>query len=344
MSTTIAYDAISANVNTLPGGQHCGYVTGTSDIQWSSAQFTADPSAVRIDQSPVNTVIDDTADVLDFENGAATLADIVPWVTQARVNFSSAARPGQREPMIYCNQSSLTEVCNTLAAAGLSVPIWLAVPGLPLSSAESDVSTANGPYPTYAIQYAWNSAYDADVFSSSWLTAVSGKSGDTIMAGDYGPAVQACQERINVWASAAKLATLTVDGCFGPVTLVAVQGFQEYKKLAVDGIAGPLTWAALDASPVDPPPAPVEFAAPSGFRYGDVTLALSWDAVPPVNGKKPVSYTVQVFLADGQDMGTKIAGGTSTSVVLSVGKSYVINVWANGGSVAPPHATLNVTV
>jgi peptidoglycan hydrolase-like protein with peptidoglycan-binding domain len=302
---------------------------------------------VRIDQSPVNTALDETADVLDVENGAATIADIVPWVKAARNNFAAAVRPGQRQPMVYCNQSTLTAVANALVAGNLTnVPIWLAIPGLPLTSAENDVSAANGPYPTYGIQYAWDANWDADIFLSSWLTNVSGRSGDTIMAGDYGPAVQACQTRLNVWAKTAGLTSLKVDGGFGPNTLVGVQGFQKFKKLSVDGVVGATTWTALNVSPVPvpPPPVPIEYAAPVGLRGNTVWLNLTWDAVPAVQGKKPAGYTVAVYRSDGTTLvGTKVFPSNTGQVLLALGEAYQIHVWANGGQVPPPHATLNVT-
>lgn len=344
MSTTIAYDAPAANVSTMPAGQHCGYITGTPDIQWSSAQFVADPSAVRIDQSPTLDSPNELADVLDVENGAATVNDIVPWVEAAIAKFDAASRPGQRKPMIYCSGDTLTPAANALNAAGLhNVPFWLADPATPLATAQHMVATASGPYPLWGVQYQWNQTYDADVFLSAWLTDVSGKAGDTIYAGDYGPAVQACQERINVWAAAAKLGGLKVDGCFGPVTLIAVQAFQAFKGLTVDGVVGPATWVVLDKNP-DPPL--IKFAAPGNFKYGDVNLDLSWDAVPVVSGTHPTGYTVAVHLSDGTMVGTKAVPfpGTSTSVVLAVGKSYQLSVWADGGTAPPAHATLDVTV
>jgi len=343
MTTTVAYDAISANVSTMPAGQHCGYVTGSSAIQWSSAQFVDDPAAVRIDQSPVNTNLDETADVLDVESGAATLGDIAPWVEAARRNFNSAARPGQRQPMVYCSPNTLQPAVDALTAAGVKdVPFWIAKPGTSLASAQAGINSATGPYPLWGVQYNWGNTYDADVFLSSWLTHVSGKSGDTIYAGDYGPAVQAAQERINIWAASAKLPQLAVDGCFGPNTLIAIQAFQAFKGLVSDGIVGPKTWAALNENP-DPHPVPEPFPAPKNFKYEYIHLDLVWDAVPPVNGVHPTGYSVEVVLA-GKPLGTKMVPSTSTSVVLAVGKSYEIKVWANGGPGAPGVATLNVTV
>jgi peptidoglycan hydrolase-like protein with peptidoglycan-binding domain len=44
---------------------------------------------------------------------------------------------------------------------------------------------------------------------------------------------------------------LAVDGVFGPLTLSAVQEFQQGARLVVDGIVGPLTWNALpDGGPM----------------------------------------------------------------------------------------------
>jgi peptidoglycan hydrolase-like protein with peptidoglycan-binding domain len=249
VTTTIAYDAIGVNVTTMPSGQHCGYMTGTGAVPWSVAQFVADPAAVRIDQAPVNTDINETADVLDVENGAATLGDIVPWVKAATINFNNRVRPGQRHPMVYCNQSTLTSVANTLSAAGVSCPIWIAAPGISLAAATAKIVTASGPYPAYGVQYAWNSTYDDDVFLTSWLVTVSGQAGDTIAGGSYGPAVTVCQTYLNGFASLAGFALLGVDGCFGSLTVSAVKAFQLFKKLTVDGVVGAATWGALVPSP-----------------------------------------------------------------------------------------------
>ena len=224
-------------------------MTGTGSVPWSTAQFVADPATVRIDQSPNNTSLDETADVLDVESGAATIADIVPWVKAAAANFNAAVRPGQRHPMVYCNQSTLTSVANALSTAGLSCPIWIVSPGISLSVATAKISSASGPYPVYGVQYAWNPTYDDDVFLTSWLITVSGQAGDTITGGSYGPAVTVCQTYLNGFASQAGFTPLTVDGCFGSLTLAAVKAFQLFKKLTVDGVVGAATWAALVPSP-----------------------------------------------------------------------------------------------
>ena len=157
----------------------------------------------------------------------------------------------------------------------------------------------------------------------------------TLTEGDTGPAVQRLQTRLNVWG-----ATLTVDGNFGPATLVAVKAFQAAQKLTVDGIVGPQTWSALNLNPGGAVPYP----APAGLAAGAVSLAVNWDAVT-VNGTAVASYTVQAVGLNGEVYAHETPA--TNSVVLTglvAGWTYNIQVWANGGPVSPPNASIKVTV
>jgi hypothetical protein len=160
-----------------------------------------------------------------------------------------------------------------------------------------------------------------------------GPSGEpTLVEGDTGSAVVTLQTRLNVWG-----AKLTVDGDFGPDTLAAVKAFQTAQKLTVDGIVGPQTWAALNANPATPYPAPAALAVSS------VSLTVQWDAVT-VDGQDVASYTVEAVELNGAVFVRETP--TTNSVVLSTlvpGQTYNILVWANGGPVAPPHASIQVT-
>jgi peptidoglycan hydrolase-like protein with peptidoglycan-binding domain len=157
----------------------------------------------------------------------------------------------------------------------------------------------------------------------------------TLSEGATGAAVETLQNRLNVWG-----ATLTVDGNFGPATLAAVKAFQTAQKLTVDGVVGPQTWAALNQNPGGPGAYP----APTGLTAGAVSLAVSWDEVT-VSGTAVASYTVQAVGLNGEVYAHETA--TTNSAVLTglvAGWTYSVQVWANGGPVAPPNASIKVTV
>lgn len=170
---TIGYDYTGADYPHAPAGPVvAGYVTGSGGVPWTQAMWDAHPDAVRIDQSPVNTPADETADALDFENGAATLATLVPWCRAALANFKAGTRPGQRRPLIYASASNLTTIANALTVAGLingEVGFWVAHWGVGQAAAVAAVEGASGNWPIHAYQYANGSVADIDVFSDTWL-------------------------------------------------------------------------------------------------------------------------------------------------------------------------------
>lgn len=65
--------------------------------------------------------------------------------------------------------------------------------------------------------------------------------GRILRNGTKGPDVKILQARL----VQLRVATLDVDGEFGPLTLAAVKKFQSARQLEVDGEVGPLTWKAL---------------------------------------------------------------------------------------------------
>jgi len=173
---TVVHDAIAANISSLPAGQAAGYCTGSGVVPWTAADWASHPGAVRIDQSPVNTALDEEADILDVENAAATPADVPGWVLAARDNYNRAVRPGQRAPAIYVNLSNVTAVANALVAAKLTgVGLWIANWNLNQPEAQAMLAVAGGPYPVIGVQFEDNGLYDTSVFSPAWLAAVSGK-------------------------------------------------------------------------------------------------------------------------------------------------------------------------
>jgi hypothetical protein len=170
---TIGHDATAANISALPPGQAGGYTTGSTDIVWTEEDWNNHPGAVRIDQDP--NASDPTADVLDVEGGAATPADAPKWVSAARKDIGAQTRPGQRTlPLIYTSQDNVTNVVNALVGAGImhNVGLYVADFSLSLAEAEMLVTSAGGPFPVKAVQFASNEQYDTDVFSSDWLASI----------------------------------------------------------------------------------------------------------------------------------------------------------------------------
>jgi hypothetical protein len=152
-------DAIHLNVAALAAAgtdMVAGYVTGTPDIQWTTADWAlfAGKVAVTIDQGFTGSPVD-SADVLDVEPGAWTPAGAVaqkPHMTSPR-------------PTVYCSASVVPE----LDAAGWRGDVWVA---------DWTSTPPLQPYPVpagmtcVAVQYSdqgGGGAYDVSVvFDDAW--------------------------------------------------------------------------------------------------------------------------------------------------------------------------------
>ncbi len=179
MDLTTVYDCMSSNLGhfSVPTGVLlAGYITGSGGVPWTNDQWNHNPAALRIDQSPIDTPADETADILDVENAAATLASIPQWVHGAWGSYHASLRPGQRTPTIYMSRNTVTPVVNTLIAAGITsgVNIWLAAP-MTSAMAADQVTHASGPFPIIGVQYQFLPDHDVSLFSTDWLKNVSGK-------------------------------------------------------------------------------------------------------------------------------------------------------------------------
>jgi len=96
------------------------------------------------------------------------------------------------------------------------------------------------------------------------------------------------------------------------------------------------------------------YPAPTGLQVYDQAAKgtrLSWNAVTGPSGQHPNSYTVATYNAKGQlvDQFDTTAGNTNTAEYGRGGGglpkgTYHTNVWANGGPVAPPHASVQYTL
>lgn len=149
-------------------------------MQWTAADWTAHPAAVRLDQSPTpDAPVDATSDGDDYENSAVTLAELAPRARQRIAAFKAGTRPGQRRPIVYCSRVNTHAVANALIAGGiagvasgfggLGVADW----NNDLNAARDEVAGGSGPFPIVWRQYANMGAFDAGVASVPWLTTVS---------------------------------------------------------------------------------------------------------------------------------------------------------------------------
>jgi len=86
-----------------------------------------------------------------------------------------------------------------------------------------------------------------------------------------------------------------------------------------------------------------QFAAPTALSVSSKALLLRWDAVS-LNGEPATSYAVQALDSNG-DVASSAEPATNSVTLagLKPGEKYEIRVWANGGKVAPPHASIKVT-
>lgn len=241
MTNVLGYDDIGAAAFSMPAdAQVAGYMTGSGDVPWSQADwnhFSTPP--IRIDQSPSLTAIDETADVLDIESGAATNAECAQWFKAALANYKSGARPGQRLPCIYTNLANVTPLVNTLIADGVQAGpfLWVAHWGIGQAAADAVLAASGGPFPVVGVQFAdgaeMGTSYDWDMWLSSWLASAVAPVPPLPPAPPAPPVPPA---RRNV------LTPVTVDDVFGPLTCKAQQFVDFNGDLrACDGIFG---WAS----------------------------------------------------------------------------------------------------
>lgn len=90
-----------------------------------------------------------------------------------------------------------------------------------------------------------------------------------------------------------------------------------------------------------PKPAPWQYPAPENLAArsgGKGKISVSWAPVVGPQGQRPASYTVAYGRTSGAQTWHDTATSTSITLTTQAGMTEYIEVWANGGPVAPPHA------
>jgi Fibronectin type III domain len=97
-----------------------------------------------------------------------------------------------------------------------------------------------------------------------------------------------------------------------------------------------------------------QYPAPSGTtvkKLTNTTAQVNWNYITSVT-PKPTSYTIAVYQLNGKlaqqftvnAPDTATGSGQATITGLNPKYQYNVNVWANGGSKAPPHSTAKLTM
>ena len=112
--------------------------------------------------------------------------------------------------------------------------------------------------------------------------------------------------------------------------------------------------SSTQPKPTTTTPGSWSYPAPSGLQAYDLAgtgTRLSWNAVTGPSGQHPNAYTVATYDSKGKlvDQFSTAAGNTNTAEYGKGGKglprgTYHSNVWASGGPVAPPHASVQYTL
>jgi peptidoglycan hydrolase-like protein with peptidoglycan-binding domain len=281
-------------------------------------------------------------DVVDFVNAYRALGGVVYLTYLPRWYWQNVLKSPLLAPLISLGlllvSSQYTSYSDKGAGwnsyGGMNVTVWQ----------YTNSGVLNGVH-----DVDWN-AFRGTVADLKSLVATGALGGvnPLVRQGDQGAAVKLLQERLNLWGAAPQLA---VDGAFGPKTYEAVKAFQAAHKLVVDGVVGQLTWLALNASPKGSGPsggssggAPQPYPAPVHLKLGQISLELKWDAVM-VDGKAVDSYSIRAYGLNGQLFVSEASATNSCTLAgLVPGWTYNINIWADGGPAAPPHAAIKVTV
>ena len=176
------YDATHLNVSKIPADAEKvgGYDTGSTDIQWTAADWARFPKAghVHIDQGYGTAATSQNEvhvlKVIDSEPGAFSPAAAAALVLER-------VRAGIKYTTIYCDRNDAPKMVPALKATEPSRPhwyighvrLWLAAPGLTLAEAKALIDTEYHGILCRAVQYAQGvgGAYDISITAADWFPA-----------------------------------------------------------------------------------------------------------------------------------------------------------------------------
>jgi hypothetical protein len=180
--------------------------------------------------------------------------------------------------------------------------------------------TSNAAWSQYAISVLQGDGYDPGTLSGELGAYLSGQ-----------PVTPAQQSDIN--AAVAVAGYPPVAGPNGKPPAINVSGSSA-------GGAGPNP-STGSPGPVPSKPAAWQFPAPQNLAAtpgGKGKIFVQWAPVVGPGGQRPSSYEVAYGRTSGAQTWKDTAAGTSITLTTAAGMTEYIEVWANGGPVAPPHA------
>jgi Fibronectin type III domain len=90
-----------------------------------------------------------------------------------------------------------------------------------------------------------------------------------------------------------------------------------------------------------------QFPAPTGLTVtsvGSTSVNIKWNPVAAEAGHSPTGYTVAVYQTNGKQVYQQVWQGTSGTISgLHTAWTYHVNVWANGGTLAPANSSVSFT-
>ena len=247
--TITMYDADQNSQFPKGAAAYAAYVDGRIADQpnygWIVANF---PAAHHMSIS----VLDNNADCLDIENGAATDADAMPWYKKQRA-------AGVARPVFYCSASAMAGLLEAISSLSRSdYRLWSAHYGAgehicgPHTCGLVSVDVDGTQWADHVGNLnADQSLLNDDFFGGTTTNPVATYSSVTVQLPTLNTGMS--DSALPHWYVHRLQAILNyvygypcnVDGAYGPMTVNAVKLLQARLGLTQDGVCGPQTWVRV---------------------------------------------------------------------------------------------------